>query len=283
MKFISPSRPIQMAIALAINSEFKILLDPREIALRICYPKYGAHYTLAIALAISHQVGIEAIAIAEKIAKKVTEAITEAIAETSSQAPQIFAEWKIKSCHQGLLNICLSERYLEDSLHALMSWRLDAASFEINGDRPLWQKRNISLNPSLNPSQLASEPMQQYAHARCCALIRLIDRTNQDSQYSARAATINKIHKIEPIEPEEVILLLRNMAIADYLENGNILPLDREKLSRSLAEAFLQFYDRCRIFGVDRYAFQRRSLLLRITQKFLVAIAPPEINYAMYL
>lgn len=279
MKFISPSRPIQMAIALAINSEFQILLAPREIALKICYPKYGAHYTLAIALAISHQVGIEAIEIAEKIAKKVTEAI----AENRSQNPQLFAEWNIKSCHKGLLNIYLSERYLGDSLHTLMSWRLDAASFEINGDHPLWQKRNISLNPSLNPSQLTPEPMQQYAHARCCALIRLIDRTNQDSQYSARAATINKIHKIEPIEPEEVSLLLRNMAIADYLENGNILPLDREKLSRSLAEAFLQFYDRCRIFGVDRYAFQRRALLLRITQKFLVAIAPPEINYAMYL
>ncbi|ELS34371.1 MULTISPECIES: DALR anticodon-binding domain-containing protein [Pseudanabaena] len=279
MKFISPSRPIQMAIALAINSEFKILLAPREIALKICYPKYEAHYTLAIALAISHQLGIEASQIAEKIAEKVTEAI----AETRSQNPQIFAEWKIKSCNKGLLNIYLSERYLGDSLHALMSWKLDAASFEISGDHPLWQKRNISLNPSLNPSQQASEPMQQYAHARCCALIRLIDRTNQDSQYSARAATINKIHKIEPIEPEEVSLLLRNMAIADYLENENILPLDREKLSRSLAEAFLQFYDRCRIFGVDRYAWQRRSLLLQITQKFLVAIAPPEINYAMYL
>jgi arginyl-tRNA synthetase len=45
----------------------------------------------------------------------------------------------------------------------------------------------------------------------------------------------------------------------------------------------LNFYDRCRIFGVDRDAVQRRLLLISITQKMLLAIAPPEINYAMYL
>jgi arginyl-tRNA synthetase len=271
MKFISPSRTIQIAIAIAINSEFKLLLDPREIALKICYPKYGVHYTSAIALAISHQVGIEAIQIAKKIAEKVTEAI----AENCSQHPKIFAQWQIKSCDKGLLDIYLSERYLGDSLHNLMSWRLDKEAFEISDDHyPLWQKRDISINPA----QKSPEPMQQYAHARCCALIRLMDRTYKE--YSLYTKTISKI---EPIEPEEVSLLLRNLAIADYLENENILPLNRQKLSRSLAEAFLQFYDHCRVFGVDRYAVQRRSLLLCITQKFLVAIAPPEINYAMYL
>jgi hypothetical protein len=79
---------------------------------------------------------------------------------------------------------------------------------------------------------------------------------------------------------------MRNLAITDYLENENILPLNRykrQKLSRSLAEAFLHFYDRCRIFGVDRDAVQRRLLLISITQKMLLAIAPSEINYAMYL
>jgi len=258
MKFISPSRNIQMAIAIAINSEYGLVLDPREITLEICYPKYGVHYSSAITLAISHRIGIEAIQIAEKITQNCSQ-------------PEAFTQWQIKSSPKGLLNIYLSRKYLGDSLHILMSWRLDEEAFEISGEHHrLWQRRNMSINSA----QQSPEPMQQYAHARCCALIRLME---ENSRYT------ETISKIEPLEHEEVSLLLRNLAISDYLENENILPLNRQKLSRSLAEAFLQFFDRCRVFGVDRDAVQRRSLLIRVTQKFLVAIAPSEINYAMYL
>ena len=264
---MNPTNGIQIAIAIAINLEYELVLDPREIVLEICYPKYGVHYTSAIALAISNRLGIEALQIAEKII------------ENCSQ-PEIFAQWQIKSSVKGLLNIHLSDKYLIESLDTLMSCQLDEEVFEISSEHhPLWQRREIYRNAA----QQSPEPMQQYAHARCCALIRLIDRTyKENSRYT------ETISKIEPIEPEEVSLLLRNLAIADYLENENILPAtrqinNRQKLSRSLAEAFLQFYDRCRVFGVDRYAVQRRSLLIRVTQKFLVAIAPPEVNYAIYL
>jgi len=263
MKFISPSRTIQIAIAIAINSEYGLVLDPREITLEICYPKYGVHYSSAIALAISNRLGIAALQIAKKVI------------ENCSQL-EIFAQWQIKSSVKGLLNIHLSNRYLDESLHTLMSWRLDEEDFEISVQHsPLWQKREISINPAYQ----TPEPMQQYAYARCCALIRLIEEN------SLLTATINKI---ESIEPEEVSLLLRNLAIADYLENENILPTtrqinNRQKLWRSLAQAFLEFYDRCRVFGVDRDAVQRRFLLIRVTQKFLVAIAPAEVNYAIYL
>jgi arginyl-tRNA synthetase len=263
MKFISPSRTIQIAIAIAINSEFQLVVDPKEISLEICYPKYGVHYSSAIALAIAHRVGIEASQVAERIT------------ENCSQ-PEIFAQWQIRSADKGLLNICLSDKYLSDSLNTLMGWRLDEEVFEISGEHhPLWQKREIYRN---HPRQ-SPEPMQQYTHARCCALIRLM------KEHSLLTETISKI---EPIAPEEVSLLLRNLAIADYLENENILPAtrpinNRQKLSRSLSETFLQFYDRCRIVGVDPNAAQRRSLLIRVTQKFLIAIAPPEVNYAIYL
>jgi arginyl-tRNA synthetase len=259
--FKSPSRIIQTAIAIAINAEFQLVLDPREIVLEISYPKYGGHYTLAIALAISNRLGIEAIQIAEKII------------ENCSQHSEIFTQWQIRSSDKGLLNICLNEKYLTESLDTLMSWQLDEEVFEISVEHcPLWQKREIYRNSS----QQSPESKEQYAHARCCALIRLME---ENSRYTE---TINKI------EPEEISLLLRNLAIADYLANENILPAtrqinNRQKLSRSLAEAFLEFYDRCRVFGVDRYAVQRRYLLIRVTQKFLVAIAPPEVNYAIYL
>ena len=260
---MNPTNGIQIAIAKAINLEYELVLDPREIVLEICYPKYGVHYTSAIALAIAHRLGIEALQIAEKII------------ENCSQ-PEIFAQWQIKSSVKGLLNIHLSDKYLIESLDTLMSCQLDEEVFEISSEHhPLWQRREIYRNAA----QQSPEPMQQYAHARCCALIRLM------KENSLLTETISKI---EPIEPEEVSLLLRNLAIADYLENENILPAtrqinNRQKLSRSLSETFLQFYDRCRIVGVDPNAVQRRSLLIRVTQKFLIAIAAPEVNYAIYL
>ena len=92
--FKSPSRIIQTAIAIAISSEFQLVVDPKEISLEICYPKYGVHYSSAIALAISNRLGIEALQIAEKII------------ENCSQ-PEIFAQWQIRSADKGLLNICL--------------------------------------------------------------------------------------------------------------------------------------------------------------------------------
>ncbi|PZV19048.1 MAG: hypothetical protein DCF20_03145 [Pseudanabaena sp.] len=270
MKFTSPSRTIQNAIALAIKSEFEILLDPREIGLDICYPKYNSHYVSAIALGIYHRVGIEANQIAERV--------SEAITETCLSNSQIFAEWAIKPSNQGLLNIHLKDLYLSKSIHTLMSWRLDEAFFEESSDQfQFWQKRDISINPS----QHSPEPMQQYAYARCCALIRLIDRTDGENSLH-----IKTIREIESMKTEEVSLLLRNLAIADYLENENLLLSNspkRQKLSRSLAEAFLQFYDRCRIFGVSHEIAIRRLLLIRVTQKCLAAISPPDINYAMYL
>jgi arginyl-tRNA synthetase len=263
---MNPTNGIQIAIAIAISSEYGLVLDPREITLEICYPKYGGHYSSAIALAISHRLGIEAIQIAKKIREKCSQ-------------PEIVAQWQIRSSAKGLLDIHLNEGYLSKSLDTLISWRLDEEAFEINVEHcPLWQKREISINPA----HQTPEPMQQYAYARSCTLIRLM------KENSPLTATISKI---EPIEPEEVSLLLQNLAIADYLENENILlstrqiskQIIRQKLSRSLAEAFLQFYDRCRVFGVDPDVVQRRSLLIRITQKFLVAIAPPEVNYTIYL
>jgi arginyl-tRNA synthetase len=252
VQFISPSRTIQIAIAVAINSEFKLLLDPKEIALEICYPKYGVHYTSAIALAISHRLGIETMEIAEAIAK------------TCSQNPEIATQFQIKAFGKGWLNIFLSEQYLFENLLTLEHLQVDG----MHNCDGFWQKCSIS---TVNNSP---EPILQYTYARCCALIRHAQREN---------LCVSKPEIIPSMEPVEISLLMQNLAIADYLENANILLLNRQKLLRSLAEAFLQFYDRCRIFGVPLEIAFWRLTLIRITQKLLLAISPPEINYAMYL
>jgi arginyl-tRNA synthetase len=261
MKSISPSRTIQIAIALAIDSEFKLLLDPREIALEICYPKYEAHYTSAIALSLANRLQRNPVQIAD------------AIAQTCSQNPEITAQSQIRAFGKGWLNIVFSEKYIAEILFFLEHLRIEGIT-NCNG---FWQKCEIVLIPIGNSTE-------QYVYARCCALMRLAQQLNVGAIHEL---PLHLIADLEiDLETVEISLLMRNLAIADYLENENILPLNRQKrqkLSRSLAEAFLNFYDRCRIFGVPHEIAINRLLLISITQKMLLAIAPSEINYAMYL
>ena len=263
MNFISPSRIIQITIADAINLVFGTLLTPREILLEVGYPKYEAHYTSTIALAIANRLNLSPFQIAE------------AIALTCSQNPAISSQWQIQALGKGWLNIFLSEQYIAESLLALEQWQIEG----ITNYEGFWQKSNISIdftNKSL-------DPIVQYAYARCCALIRLAKQNNLEMNVGAIHEL--PLHSSLNLEPAEIGLLMQNLAIAAYLENDNSASSNksRTKLSRSLAESFLQFYDHCRIFGVNREVALRRLLLIRITQKLLLAIAPPEINYAMYL
>ena len=251
MKFISPSQTIQIAIANIINSAFDISLDPSEILVDVCYPKYDAHYTSAISLSISNQLGISALKIAEEIVK------------ACSQNLELSSQWQIRALGKGWLNILLSEQFISENLFALNDWQPD----------PI----DISINPSIN----SPDPICQYAYARCCALIRLAHLLPDVDLEHSRTTKV-----LDFIEPAEISLLMQQFEIASLLENSKNLEkanLNRYKLSRSLAEIFLQFYDRCRIFGVSHEIAYRRLLLIRITQKLLSAIAPPEINYAVYL
>ena len=255
MKFISPSRMLQIAIAEAISSAFTISLSADEISLNICYPKYGAHYTSAIAFAIANRLNLSPVQIAD------------AIAQICLQNPEISSQWQIQALGKGWLNIFLSEKYIFESLFALENLPFEGFA----NCEGFWQ-RLISIDVAGQ----SPDPTVQYAYARCWALIRL-------AQNNVGAIHELPLHYFEQftscLEPVEISLLMQNFAIADYLESYK----SRTKLSRSLAEAFLQFYDRCRIFGVPQEIAVKRLLLIRVTQKLLIAIAPPDVNYAMYL
>ncbi|MBD2317458.1 DALR anticodon-binding domain-containing protein [Phormidium tenue] len=265
MNFISPSRIIQITIADAINLVFGTLLTPKEISLEVGYPKYEAHYTSSIALAIANRLNLSPFQIAE------------AIALTCSQNPEITSQWQIQALGKGWLNIILSEQYIAESLLALEQWQIKG----ITNYEGFWQKSDISIDFT----NKLLDPIVQYAYARCCALIRLAKlfdgAASPRHQKSGSDFMAQSLH----LEPAEIGLLMQNLAIAAYLESENSVSSNksRTRLSRSLAESFLQFYDCCRIFGVDRAIAVRRLLLIRITQKLLLAIAPPELNYSMYL
>ncbi len=247
LEFISPVRTLQIEIANIINSRFEISLAPSEVLIDVCYPKYDAHYTSAIALAIANRLNKNPL-------NKNPLAIAEEIC-----LPKISSQWQIAAFGKGWLNIFLSEQYLAESLSALNLFALN-----------IWQP-DIS-DMFINSVGESPEPTMQYAYARCCALIRLANR-------SINFLITDIVW--DCIEPAEISLLIQQLAIADLLESN--AHLDKAKLSRSLATIFLQFYDRCRIFGVMPEIACRRLLLIRVTQKLLLAIAPLGINYAIYL
>ena len=258
---------MQTAIADAIGSLFEINLEPSKILIEIGYPKYDAHYTSTIAMAIANRVKLHPLQIAE------------AIAQTCSQNYAISSQWQIQALGKGWLNIKLGEQYIIRSLLDLAQWQIEG----ITNCDGFWQRQDISIIST----NYYPEATVQYAYARCCALIRLANQI----------IDVRAIHELplpalpdfmDCLEPAEISLLMQNLAIAAYLENEDLedfLKRDKpkNKLSRSLAEAFLDFYDHCRIFGVSREIALRRILLITITQKLLLAIAPPEINYAIYL
>jgi len=265
VKFTSPSQSLQIAIADAIKTIFQIVIAPREIPITACYPKYAAHYTSAIALAISHRLSIGAINIAE------------AIAQTCSQNPEISSQWQLQAFGKGWLNIVLSDQYIFTNLLDLESWQPNG----INYDQGFWQHNRISHHPMLSPA-----PVLQYAYARCCALMRLAYRENLllPSALIDSSLITNSIFT----EPLEISLYLQNLAISDFLLKQELTSisdhyLNNPKLSEALAKSFLDFYNHCRIFGVNRDIAVRRLLLIRTTQKMLLAIAPIDINYTMYL
>lgn len=255
-----------MAIADAIKAIFQTAIAPKEISITACYPKYAAHYTSAIALAISQRLNAKAINIAE------------AITQTCSQNPEISSQWQLHAFGKGWLNVVLSDQYIFTNLLALESWQ----PYGMNYDQGFWQNNRIS-----NHTMSAPVPVLQYAYARCCALIRLAYRENLllPSILIDSSIITNAIFT----ESSEISLYLQNLAIAEFLdrEQEDSLvsdhALSRSQLSQELAKSFLDFYDHCRIFGVNRDIALRRLLLIRITQKLLLAIGPTDINYTMHL
>lgn len=270
MKFISPSLNIQTEISNSISSAFKTSFAPSGIPINICYPKYDAHYTSPIALAISNQLGINALQIAEAIAKE------------CSQNPKIASQWQIKVFGKGWLNIFLSEQYMLSNVKILEHLQINGIDYF----QGFWGKNHIAMDSSTT----SAEPIQQYAYARCCALIRLAYKENLlPNQHQSEIIDSSSTTNQGFTDQQEISLYMQNLAIAELLDAENKIflapntPQFRSKLSRSLAISFLEFYDHCRIFGVNREIALRRLSLIRITQKLILAVAPHETSYSMYL
>ncbi|MBD2187351.1 DALR anticodon-binding domain-containing protein [Pseudanabaena mucicola] len=259
---ISPVINIQTAIAMTINSVFGLQIQAEQVPLEIAYPKYNAHYTSTIALALAHRLQLAILEIADAIAK------------SCSQNPEITAQWQIQVIGKGWLNICLSDVYISGCLRNLLRSQIGGIEYR-NG---MWQRCDISQSAITQTLDL----MVQYAYARCCALMRLAVRENlwlKDESFP---------NILSYSEISEINLLLQNFAIANYiatdLENKSLSRFkERSKLWRLLAKTFLDFYDRCQIFGVSHEVAMKRLFLIRVTQKLLLASTLQEFQLLEYL
>jgi arginyl-tRNA synthetase len=187
VKYLSPLRIIQIAIADAIQCGFALEIEPDHIQIEIGYPKYDAHYSSSISLAIAHRQNAEPLAIAQEIA------------QICSQNLNISTQCQIEAVGKGWLNIKLNDQYLVKSLLNLDQLPIEGIEY----DHGFWQKPTLSI---FSAEQIL-EPTIEYAYARCCALMRLAYR--DDPKFSQGLFTFQ-----EYIEPTEISLLIENLAIA---------------------------------------------------------------------
>lgn len=130
----------------------------------------------------------------------------------------------------------------------------------------------------------------QYAHARCCSLLRLAHREGiialaepdlEISQYFWRAIAPDPIpwldsdQKLRLVHPAERNLIFHLLTLLDdiYCVSRSRRRVDWEKSASNLSQAFLTFYSQCRIWGEVKIKHpelaQARLGLIMATQPLL--------------
>lgn len=126
-------------------------------------------------------------------------------------------------------------------------------------------------------------PMQ-YAHARCCSLLRLAHRQGLIELSDANCTTLfplpwlkdaqgmeGKVLRLRLVHPAERRLIAQIVDVQDALSNHSQLQL--VKLARDLSQAFEEFYRSCRIWGEVKsqtpQLAQARLGLVAVTQILL--------------
>jgi arginyl-tRNA synthetase len=132
----------------------------------------------------------------------------------------------------------------------------------------------------LSPPPVKGFPVQ-YAHARCCALLRLADREGlivlQSSETDVNIVApdpfpwLDATRSLYLQHPAERSLISQLVAVVDALEDP--ASQNEGKLAIQLSEAFERFYSQCSIFGDVKTANPPlvigRSGLVGATQKVL--------------
>jgi len=230
------SLPIQLitdilASAIAIYPEMSEV-DKLVIPIGFCYPNFGCHYTSAIAYQLSSKLTKSPLEIAQIIYSELPLSSKLAIAITDD----------------GMINFTLNEAYIRECLEAI----------EI-GD--------LSLNCTPKSQNFPRYTHTQYAYARACSLLRLVQSSPIKSQGIKTSISM----------PELALWLI---AIAENIhQSNNLSNRSMIKHCQNLTVKFLEYSDRTVLSDISELQIH----LIQITKKLLYILASGYINLPEYL
>jgi len=236
---------VEYSPALAIRSIVDRVIDRQdaEIAIESCYPKYSAHYACNVALVLARKLEIEPLGLGQRL------------------CPDLSADprFTVSVAANGWLNFRLSDAFLAECLYGLVNLPVV--------DRTV-------IKPQQN---FSGYTYVQYAYARCHALLRMATKSELVGDWQL----LDREGKLLLRSTAELGLAVQCLSIGDEIAlcSGKGLTKKLEiKLCRDLATSFLEFYDRCRIFGVNREVSIARIGLISIGQKLIQFLAAKYID-----
>lgn len=232
-------------------------------------------YVSPIALKLSKWLPGSSMEIGNAIAEELHQLTT----PSGDDSPQLFT---IKVVFPGFINFQLADITIATLLQNLIKippWiDQERVAFMLNKSEKKPEAFSLGVSSSIFPIQ--------YAHARCCSLLRLAHREGIIVLEELDVATtpsygklitpqpipwLNTNHQLRLVHSAERNLIYHFFGVLDalYCPGGNENPFSGAKVANTICESFEQFYAQCRIWG----EVKRDSVELAQARLGLVAIA----------
>ncbi|MBD0363357.1 MAG: hypothetical protein ICV55_11395 [Coleofasciculus sp. C3-bin4] len=198
---------------------------------------------------------------------------------------QICLEFSVEVVFPGWINFRLSDQGLAAWLQHLVHTKLRLIVAHGEGREDGEVNSPLSSSSPSSPSSPSSLFPVQYAHARCCSLLRLAHRQGliklKDLDFKTLDWQLLEPNPIPWLNDDQAALRLVDPAekrlIAQILDSPDALSdpgqLSQRKLASALSNEFERFYSNCRIWGEVKIETpklaQARLGLVAVTQALL--------------
>lgn len=246
-------------IALSIYTYYSIIetLANKKIPLSKGRNSNQVFYITGLALQLSKYEKIPAMEIAEAIASHLS-ANSAGVFSIQIVPPgwihlelahPVLASW-LQRLVEGRGNSVVQERKLTENKED----KEELVTVLFSSHSTLWEAaQSASTHPSHSPSPQSPLPNHlfpiQYAHARCCSLVRLGEREGLITSEGA-IPWLNKQQELHFHHPSELCLLSELVQVVDELEcSDSSDSVKWQKLALGLSRVFDDFWRDCQIWG----------------------------------